>query len=199
MTREEEKQIGEGLADGEIVELYWERSERAIQETSKKYGRYLHTIAYNILHDRLDCEECVNDTYLGVWNRIPPARPNAFRVFLSKIARNISIDRFRKNHAARRIPSEMTVALDELEECVADPATPESEYAIGAMIRVLNEFLRGLDAKDEFIFICRYYYADSVNRIAELLEVNRTTVYRALGEMRQNLKIALEKEGWKYE
>ena len=198
MTKEE-KQIGEGLADREIVELYWERSERAIEETSKKYGRYLHTIAYNILHDRLDCEECVNDTYLGVWNRIPPARPNAFRVFLSKIARNISIDRFRKNHASRRIPSEMTVALDELEECVADPSTPESEYAIGAMIRVLNEFLRGLDAKDEFIFICRYYYADSVDRIAELLEVNRSTVYRALGEMRKNLKMALEKEGWKYE
>ncbi|MBR2354572.1 MAG: sigma-70 family RNA polymerase sigma factor [Clostridia bacterium] len=199
MTKEEEKLIGENLGDGEIVELYWQRSERAIEETSKKYGRYLHTIAHNILHDRLDCEECVNDTYLGVWNRIPPARPNVFRVFLSKIARNISIDRFRKNHAARRVPSEMTVALEELDECVSDPETPETEYAIRAMIRVLNEFLRSLDPKNEFIFICRYYYADSADRIAQLLDVSRSTVYRALEEMRRGLKEALEKEGWKYE
>ncbi len=199
MKKEEEKQIGEGLPDGEIVDLYWERDERAIEETSKKYGVYLHTIAFNILHDRLDCEECVNDTYLGTWNRIPPERPNIFRVFLARITRNISVDRFRKNHAARRVPSEMTLALEELDDCVAGTATPEEEYAISEMIRVLNRYLETLSSQEEFMFICRYYYADSVDRIAGMLDMGRSTVYRDLGLIRQGLKEALEKEGWRYE
>ena len=92
------------LPDPEIIELYWARDERAIDETDKKYRQYLHRIAYNIVHDDLDCEECLNDTYLGTWNRIPPTRPNAFQLFLSKIMRNIAIDRYRKNSAKKNIP-----------------------------------------------------------------------------------------------
>ena len=90
------------MPDGEIIELYWKREEAAISETDKKYGKYLYRIAYNIVHDELDCEECLNDTYLGTWNRIPPARPNVFQIFLSKIMRNIAVDRFRKNTAKKR-------------------------------------------------------------------------------------------------
>lgn len=91
-----EKDIKErsALPDEAIIDMYWDRNERAIEETDKKYGKYLYTIAYNILHDGLDCEECVNDTYLGTWNRIPPERPNIFQVFLAKIIRNISIDSY---------------------------------------------------------------------------------------------------------
>ena len=97
----------EHLSDEDIVELYWQRQERAIKETDSKYGNYLHTIAYNIVHDNLDCEECLNDTYMGTWERIPPARPSVFKVFLAKIMRNIALDRFRKNSASKRIPSEI--------------------------------------------------------------------------------------------
>ena len=99
MNTQKEKQSEKTLPDEAIIELYWQRNEQAIAEPARKYGKYLFTIAYNIVHDRLDCEECVNDTYLGTWNRIPPQRPNVFQVFLSRIMRNIAIDKFRKNTA----------------------------------------------------------------------------------------------------
>ena len=89
------------LTDDEIIDMYWERNENAINETDKKYGNYLFTIANNIVNDKMDCEECVNDTYLGTWNRIPPTRPNIFKVFLSKIVRNIAISKYRRNSAQK--------------------------------------------------------------------------------------------------
>ena len=100
------------MSDEDIVALYFARNEKAISETDLKYGRYLFTIAYNIVHDRLDCEECLNDTYLGTWNAIPPHRPPVFQVFLSKIMRNTAVDKFRKTRASKRIPSELVVSLD---------------------------------------------------------------------------------------
>lgn len=199
MTEIKTKAKTEELGDEEIVELYWSRNEQAISETSKKYGPYLHTIAYNILHDRLDCEECVNDTYLGTWNRIPPTRPNVLRVFLAKIARNISIDRFRENHSAKRIPSELVVTLEEMDEFLADPSVPEEEYAIHEMIRILNDYLRTLSSRREFIFVCRYYYSDPIDKIANMLGIGRSTVYRELTDMRQALKEAFERGGWHHE
>ena len=155
------------LADEKIIDLYWERNEQAISETDKKYGKYLFTIAYNIVHDRLDCEECLDDTYLGTWNRIPPTRPNAFQVFLSRIMRNIAIDRFRQNTAAKKIPSELVCSLEELDDCITDGMTVEEEYAAREIARVLNDFLHSLPHRSEFIFMCRYYYSDYVKKIAE--------------------------------
>ena len=108
------------LEDNEIIELYWERDEEAISETDKKYGRYLFTIANNIVNNRLDSEECVNDTYLGTWNAIPPTRPNVFQVFLSKVMRNIAVDKFREKSAQKRIPSELMSSLDEISEVFDD-------------------------------------------------------------------------------
>ena len=107
MNIETKKRARTLLEDEEIIELYWARNERAISETDKKYKNYLYTIAYNILHDALDCEECLNDTYLGTWNTIPPTRPNVFQAFISKIMRNTAIGRYNKNTADKRVPSEM--------------------------------------------------------------------------------------------
>ena len=186
------------LTDEEIVELYWQRQERAIKETDRKYGNYLHTIAYNIIHDNLDCEECLNDTYMGTWERIPPARPNMFRAFLSKIMRNIALDRFRKNRASRRIPSELVTSLEELDECIPTQSL-ETEYFIKELGRLLNGFIGSLTSREEFVFVCRYYYSDKISEIAKLLGMSEKTVSRDLAEIRKNLRELLEKEGYKYE
>ena len=194
MNTIEEINAGKCLPDEAIVELYWQRNEKAIEETDRKYGKYLFTIAYNIVHNHLDCEECVNDTYLGTWNRIPPSKPSVFQVFLSRITRNIAIDRFRKNTARKQVPSEMLLSLDELDECVTSSSV-ENEQEIVEISRVLNTFLRGLTARREFIFVCRYYYSDSIVHIAKMLDVSEKTVQRALSEMRRELKEKLEGEG----
>ena len=198
MNTQKEKQSEKTLPDEAIIELYWQRNEQAIAETDHKYGKYLFTIAYNIVHDRLDCEECVNDTYLGTWNRIPPQRPNVFQVFLSRIMRNIAIDKFRKNTAKKQVPSEMLVSLDELDDCLPT-VTVEEQQHITEISRVLNTFLRELNARSEFIFICRYYYSDSVVKIAKMLGLSDKTVYRELSQIRKQLKERLAQEGLYHE
>lgn len=192
-----EKSEREGLlSDEKIIELYWKREEKAIKETDKKYGKYLYTIAYNIVHDRLDCEECLNDTYLGTWNSIPPAKPTKFQVFLSKIMRNFAFDRFKRNTALKRIPSELVISMDELGECFDNGISTEEEYFIGEVCKTLNEFLSKQSKRREFIFVCRYYYADSVANIAKMLEVSDKTVYRELSELRKEFKEEIEKGGY---
>ncbi len=193
---EQYKKGGAGIADEKIVELYWARDERAIKETDVKYGKYLFTIAYNILHDRLDCEECVNDTYLGTWNSIPPARPTVFHVFLSRITRNISINRYKKEHAAKRIPGELLVSLEELEESAPLPSMEEDDEAVRLLSRIFNEFVATLSHREEFVFVCRYYYSDKVDTIAKMLEVDTRTVYRDLEKIKSGLREKLESEGY---
>lgn len=185
----------EYLHDEQIIDLYWKRDEDAIRQTDRKYGKYLYVIAYNIVHDRLDCEECLNDTYLSTWNRIPPQRPSVFQVFLSRIMRNIAIDRLRHNRAAKRVPSEMMISLEELDDCLPDIPNTESDQANERLAAVLNDFVRALDDRKQFIFVCRYYYADKVASIAHMLQVGEATVFRELAEIRESLKKHLEKEG----
>ncbi|MBQ7357724.1 MAG: sigma-70 family RNA polymerase sigma factor [Clostridia bacterium] len=184
------------LEDDKIVQLYWDRDESAIDETDKKYRNYLYTIAYNIVHDRLDCEECLNDTYLGTWNTIPPTRPNILQVFLAKIMRNVAVDKYRQNHASRRIPSELIVSLDEIDESMIYDPTDNEHDKIVAIAEALNIYLKGLSDRDQLIFVCRYYYADYITDIAKMLGVSEKTVSRALHNMRQELREALEKEGY---
>lgn len=183
------------LSDEEIIELYWDRNEQAIKETDKKYGSYLYVIAYNIIHDRLDCEECVNDTYLGTWKRIPPTRPHVFQVFLTKIMRNIAIDRYRQKTAAKRIPSEMTLSLEEIGDALPAVSTVDEDYLVDQVASILNAYLHTLSDKVQFAFVCRYYYADRIANIATMLGVSENTVYRYLSEARDGLKKELEKEG----
>ena len=196
MEQNERRKKGAVIADEAIIELYWARNERAIKETDVKYGKYLFTIAYNILHDRLDCEECVSDTYLGAWNGIPPARPTVFQVFLSRITRNISINRYKKDRASRRIPGELLVSLEELEESGAVLAMEEDEEAVRNLSRVFNEFVKTLNEREEFIFVCRYYYSDRVQSIARMLNVGERTVFRDLEKIKSELRTRLESEGY---
>ena len=142
------------LPDEQIIELYWQRDEQAIGATDVKYGKYLFTIAYNIMRNDPDCEECLNDTYLNTWNAIPPARPTAFQVFLSKIMRNSAIDKFREKKAAKRIPSELIVSLNELDECVSEDYDEQTRAELMDVVRVMNVYLNMLSDRDAFIFIC---------------------------------------------
>lgn len=183
------------LPDNEILDLYFARNERAIKETDHKYGKYLLAIAYNIVQDALDCEECLNDTYLDTWNRIPPTRPTIFHAFLSKIMRNIAVDKYRYNTAAKRIPSEMLISLEELDSCTPDEMSMEEEMAIAELARLLNEYLKGLGDRERLLFVCRYYYADKISEIAKMLKAGERSVYRELAALREGLRVHLEKEG----
>ncbi len=195
MSNKEHKLPKEDLSDNRIIDLYWERDEDAIAATNEKYGKYLYTISYNILRDRPDCDECVNDTYLAAWNKIPPARPTVLQRFLSKIARNISVDKYRRVHAQKRVPPELTVSLDELEECIEGIAMENEDEAVSKISGVLEAYLWGLSEQERFLFVCRYYYADPVANIAKMLNVSDKTVYRDLSKIREGLRAALAKEG----
>ncbi len=182
--------------DEAIIELYWQRDEQAIVQTDRKYKKYLYTIAYNILHDNMDCEECINDTYLGTWNAIPPQRPSVFQAFLSKIMRNTAIVRYKKNTAAKRCPSEMTVSLEELGDCMPSVPSAEEDYLMSQIGHCVSEYLRGLSERSTFIFVCRYYCGDRIADIAALLHISERTVFQELTNIRSGLKARLVKEGY---
>jgi len=187
------------LEDEKIIELYWKREEKAIVETDRKYRHYLYTVAYNILHNDTDCEECLNDTYLGTWNAIPPARPTLFQVFISKIMRNTAVVRYKKNTAAKRVPSEMTVSLDELDNYVPYDSSVEHDYAVFEISRLLSQYLRSLPEKRAFIFVCRFYCCDRIADIADMLHVSESTIFRELSAIKDGLKTLLIKEGYYHE
>ena len=184
------------MSDEEIVEMYWQREERALSATDEKYGKYLYTIAYNIVHNNLDSEECLNDTYLGAWESIPPNRPNLFLVYLSKIMRNVAVDKYRSNSAKKNIPSSLVQSLDELDESVPYSPSLEEERAIDELRELLNKWLRGLSESERFLFVCRYYYADTIKDIANMLGITERTVFRQLSKLKENLREHLEKEGY---
>ena len=181
------------IDDERIVELYWERDEKAIEETDFKYKKYLFSVAYNIVHDRLDCEECLNDTYLGAWNAIPPAKPNVLRAFLTTLIRRLAIKRY---HGNLKIASEMTVSLSELEDFVADDGDVDSEFDAERLGRVISDFIRSLSERRQFIFMSRYYVADSIDTIASDLRLSRSMINKELAVIRIALKEKLESEGY---
>lgn len=184
----------ERISDAEIIDFYWKREEKAIQATDSKYGSYLSTIGNNILNDRFECEECLDDTYMATWNTIPPQRPDILQKYLSKIMRNISIDLYRKKSAKKRIESELTLSLDELGDCIVMGDTAEDADML-FISNILNSFLGDIDKEERFIFICRYYYSDSVKYIANLIGKNTRAVYRQLSTLRERLRSRLEKGG----
>ena len=184
------------LPDEEIISLYWNRNESAIDATDVKYGKYLYTIAYNILNDNMDSEECLNDTYLGTWNAIPPQRPTLFQAFLSKIMRNTALGRVRKATSAKRIPSEMILSLEELDECIQLEPGEDEKYYVNRLSELFNSYLETLSDRQLFVFICRYYYSDSVARIADMLKLSKNTIFRDLATIRNSLREYLEQEGY---
>ena len=191
------KQTAKTLMDDEkIVELYWKRDEKAIKETDFKYKKYLFSIAYHIVHDRLDSEECLNDTYLGAWNAIPPSKPNVLKAFLTGIARRIAIKRYHSKLRQSVIPSEMTVSLSELEDFVADDEDIDTDFDAERLGRVISDFVRSLSERKQFIFMSRYYVADAIDTIASDLSLSRSMVNKELAAIRSALKEKLESEGY---
>ena len=184
------------VSDEYIIELFWQRDQSAIDKTDRKYGRYLYTVAYNLLHDPLDCEECKNSTYLGAWNAIPPDRPDVFKAYLTKIMRRISINRFKEKTRQKRVPSELTESLSELGLDPVDRSTPEEELEAIELGRVISRYLRGLDDRGRCVFISRYYFADPIKQIAKNFGVTESAIYKELTAIRDGLKEHLEREGF---
>ena len=184
------------MDDDKIVALYWERNEKAIEETDIKYNKYLFSIAYNVVHDRLDCEECLNDTYIGAWNAMPPSKPNMLKAFLTTITRRIAIKRYHSNLIQSIIPSEMTVSLSELENFLADDGDVDSEFDFERLGHVISNFVRSLSERRQFIFMSRYYVADPIDTIARDLGLSRSMVNKELAAIRSALKEKLESEGY---
>ena len=183
--------------DSQIVELYWARSESAISKTAEKYGDYCHSIAYNILFNREDAEECVNDTYLDVWNNMPPHKPSVLSVFLGKITRRVSIDRYRRKHAGKRGGGEMDLVLDELEDCVSDPTDVEIAVEQAEMVRLIREFLDSLPLTERRVFLRRYWYMDSITAIASDFGFTESKTASMLHRVRNKLRCKLESEGYR--
>ena len=184
------------MDDARIVALYWDRSDEAIPETASKYGSYLTSISQNILASREDAEECVNDTYHDAWNAMPPHRPSILSTFLGKITRRISIDRRRQLTAEKRGGGELTLALEELEDCVSGTGSIENEMERKELARLFNDFLNTLPVTERRVFLCRYWYMDSIQSIAQQFGFSQSKVASMLHRTRAKLRAALEKEGY---
>lgn len=184
------------MDDNQIIELFWKRDESAISETAAVYGRYCGKIAFNILGNEEDVEECVNDTWLGAWKSIPPARPACMSAFLGKITRNIAISRYRSGRALKRTGDRLSEPLDELAECVARSSDNVSEEMDrSALEKAINAYLDGVTPKQRKIFVRRYFFMNSVAEIADMYGLGQSDVKVTLLRMRRSLKKKLEKEG----
>ncbi len=182
------------MDDKRIVALYLSRSEKAISETAVKYGKYCHYIAYNILYNQQDAEECVNDTYLGAWNAIPPHEPERLGPFLGKLTRNLALNRYHHDRALKRT-APVTVIFEEAEEFIPDPASETSPADEIALRDAINGFLRTLTKKSRVIFIRRYWYFSGIGEIARDLGLTESSVKVTLMRTREKFKSYLEKKG----
>ena len=183
------------MKDHEIIELYWARNESAITATTEKYGNYCHTIAYNILRNKEDAEECANDTYLGAWNAMPPHRPNMLRTFLGKITRSISLKKWRDAHRDKRGGDEVSLILDELSECVPSNLSVEDSVIAGELSVQINRFLGTLAPTERQVLLCRYWYLDPIDKISTDFCFSNSKVKSMLHRTRAKLRAYLEKEG----
>ena len=183
------------MEDKQIIALYWERSENAIDETAKKYGQYCRTIANNILHNKEDVEECVNDTYLKAWNSIPPNRPERLAVYLGKITRNLSLNRVKHYAAEKRGLGQTNLVLAELEGCIPAPNSVEEQLDEMLLIKAIEAFLYAQPLEKRNIFVRRYWYMTPIKEIAQIYHMSESKTASLLLRMRKDLKKHLEKEG----
>ena len=182
------------MTDAQIIDLFFERSEQAIEELAKKHGGAVSRVAYNILGNSRDTEECVNDTWLGTWNAIPPERPAPLRSFVCRIARNLATKRYHANTAEKR-NSQYDLALDELAACIPDGNSVEDAYGAKELAAAISSFLDTLAYADKFLFMRRYWYADSLADIAAMSGMRYKTVSVRLTRIKAKLKHYLMKEG----
>lgn len=183
------------MKDEEIIALYWERDESAISATAEKYGSYCRSISYNILHNNEDAQECVNDTWLGAWNSIPPHRPGCLATYLGKIARNFSLNRYKQYNTEKRGQGQTGLALSELEDCIPAENNVEQIIEEMALTKSINLFLHAQPRQKRNIFILRYWYLHSIRDIAMAYGMSESKVASLLFRMRNALKAHLEKEG----
>ena len=184
------------MDDEMIVQLYLERNEQAIPETETKYGNYCTSIANNILGNKEDAEECVNDTYFNTWNAIPPHRPKVLSTFLGKIVRNLAFNKYKYYTAEKRGGSEIDLVLEELADCISSKDDVEQAYEYSELVSDINTFLGELSEEKRNIFVCRYWYADSISDIAERYKMSKGAVSMVLNRIRNRLHDYLEKRGY---
>lgn len=183
------------MDDQNLIELYWQRSETAIAETATKYGNYCYRIAFNVLANNEDSEECVSDTYFKVWESIPPTKPNRFSAFIGKITRHLAINRFEYLTAAKRGGSQVILALEELSDCIPDHNTPAKIVDDKELAFAINKFLHTLPVESRVIFLQRYWGLMPIKDIAEIHEITESKTKMSLMRTRKKFKEFLGKEG----
>ena len=183
------------MNDDMILNLYWTRSESAVGETAKKYESYCFVIANNILSNKEDAEECVNDTYLKAWESIPPQRPAIFRSFLGKITRNLALNKYKEQRTQKRGGDEVALLFSELEACVPSGSNVELECEAGIAVDAINSCLMSMNSENRTVFVRRYWYADSIGAIASRYQMSESRVKSMLFRTRNILKNYLENEG----
>ena len=181
------------MEDVQIIDLYWQRDESAIRETDSKYGRFCQKLAMNILHSFQDSEECVNDTYLAAWNSIPPTRPSKLSAYLGRLTRNLSLNRYKSNNAARRGGGEFALSLDELDDCIADTISEEQDAE--ALGKIISEFLYTQTKETQQVFVRRYFYSDSIADICDRFGMSESRAKSMLHRTRLALRAYLGEHG----
>lgn len=184
------------MSDADIVELYWARDEQAIKATDVKYRSFLLSVAQNIVHDMRDSEECLDDTYLGAWNAMPPARPTLLQAFLTTIMRRVAINRYKANKRHKRVASELTVSLSDLGDILADEDDVTTELQAKELAATISRYVRSLPDRQMVIFISRFYMARPLADIAKEVGCSLATVKREITTIKSDLKKHLESEGY---
>lgn len=184
------------MDDESIIRLYWDRNDQAIAETSQKYGHYCKSIAKNILNNDEDAEECVNDTYWNAWNAMPTHWPQRLSTFLGKITRNLSFNKYQRDHAKKRGGGEIPLILDELTDCVSGKDNAEQVFGRRELVKTINTFVRGLPPKKRNLFVRRYWYAEPVSKIAADYGMLQGTASKALERTRKQLRAYLIERGF---
>lgn len=182
------------LQDQEIIELFFDRSEQAIAELDRKYGKACRSVSFHILNSRQDAEECVNDAYLGVWNAIPPARPDPLFAFVCKIVRNLSLKAYHRKTAAKR-NSVYEVAMEEIRDCLSPADSAEAELEARELARLIDRFLQSLSPENRVIFMRRYAYIDTYADIAKRVGLSEKNVSVRLTRIRRKMKDYLTEKG----
>lgn len=180
--------------DADIIDAFFRREEAAVSAVTSEYGKYLFKIAFNILGNDEDSAECVNDAYLKLWNSIPPDKPKNFKAYIAKIARNIALDKYKERARGKRIPSEYTMSLDELAECLPGENDTERAYGERLLKNAVDSFVCSLSKRQKYLFICRYFYGDSIDDIAKSVNISGSMVFHELSDIRKKLKEKLIKE-----
>lgn len=190
---------GEKVEDESIINLFFIRSEDAVKELNKKYGRYANSIAYNILGNPSDAEECVSEAMLNVWNSIPPNRPELLSAFFGKYTRFAALKMLRERSAQKRGGGNVAIAFEELSECIPSSDEAAAELEAKELESIINSFLKKLPKRDRQIFVCRYWYFDSISDISGQFGFSQSKVKSILFRTRNKLRCELEKEGVLFE